>query len=189
LRPPPPPPSVNVSGEFYVGSPLQLNISDVPEGSTVRCTWYYPNSFSQISEVNRCSFTPEGTFRAGVVKYVVSVTKAGTATWSSGEVPVGAITLRPMANTPVFSLVGDRFVNSVLRVDVGTVDEGVTIRCSWDSLGSYSNTNFSNNCSYTPTRRFSSGGLNVVVTVSKAGFASWSSGYVNVGAIVTNPNP
>jgi uncharacterized protein YodC (DUF2158 family) len=189
LRPPPPPPSVNLSGEFYVGSQLRLNISDVPEGSTVRCTWYYPNNYSQISEVAGCAFTPNSSFRSGEVKYLVTVTKTGTATWSSGQVPVSAITLRPMVNTPVFSLVGDRFEDSPLRVEVGTVDEGVTIRCSWESLGSYSNTVFSSSCSYTPTRRFSSGGLNVRVIVSKTGFASWSSGWVNVGPITTRPAP
>jgi hypothetical protein len=88
-----------------------------------------------------------------------------------------------MTNTPVFNLLGNKVVGSTLQVDVGTIDEGASISCSWDSLGSYSNTNFSKSCSYTPRQRFSSGGLNVSVTVSKSGFASWYSGYINVGAI------
>jgi hypothetical protein len=176
-------PSVTLSGEKYVNSGLTLDVANVPGGSTVACRWFYPNGYGQTSEFTGCSYTPSKTFSSGALEYQVTVTKDGTTPWSSGRVSAGAITLRPMTNTPVFNLLGNKVVGSTLQVDVGTIDEGASISCSWDSLGSYSNTNFSRSCSYTPTRRFSSGGLNVTVTVSKSGFASWSSGYINVGAI------
>jgi hypothetical protein len=142
------------------------------------------NTYGQNIEVTGCDFTPSTVLSSGTpLEYKVTVTKNGTAPWSSGRVSAGAITLRPMTNTPVFNLLGNKVVGSTLQVDVGTIDEGASISCSWDSLGSYNNTNFSTSCSYTPRKRFGSGGLNVTVTVSKSGFASWSSGYINVGAI------
>jgi hypothetical protein len=176
-------PVFNLLGDKFVGSTLQVDVGTIDDGASVSCSWESLGSYYNTVYSTSCSYTPRQRFSSGGLNVIVTVSKSGFASWYSGDINVGDITLRPMTNTPIFNLLGNRVVGSTLQVDVGTVDEGASISCSWDSLGSYNNTNFSTSCSYTPRKRFGSGGLNVIVTVSKSGFASWSSGYINVGAI------
>lgn len=175
--------SLSIAGNAISGETVTASLLNVPVDAEISCSWH-----DNATGAARQFFGSECSVVVPTNKglYVdVSVLSSGERVFEATSREVCSLCIRTMINTPTFGIVGDPYVGETMTVDVGTIDSGATVQCSWESRGSYNNTIFSRSCSFTPSNRM--GAFYVRAIVSKAGLPSWSSGWVLVSGVTLRP--
>lgn len=172
-------PTLSIAGSLVIGTRVTATVLNVSESATLTCKWHDNKVYLTVYS-SACSFVPQ---TAGGLYLDITARVGNSAVFSLSKQYVGKVEPPAMLNTPTLTIEGEKYVGERLVVNVGTIDPEATVTCTWDSLGSYSNTHYSSMCFFDLSSAYSSGTLNVKVTVTRTGFKTWTSGYVNIGAV------